>query len=71
MNELRDVKKMTDTERQIESAIEAERRLKNCLIDVENVLKKWNCRVEPVVTISSRGIQMTWGISPLMVVKIQ
>lgn len=70
MNELRDVSKMTDTERQVESAVEAQARSKNCVIDIENVLKRWNCRIEPIVTISSQGIQMSWGISPMMMVKI-
>ena len=71
MNELRDVRKMTDAERQVESAVEAQARSRNCLIDIEGVLKRWNCRIEPVVTISSQGIQTTFGIAPLMVVKIQ
>ena len=71
MNELRDVSKMTDSERQVESAIEADGRAKNCLIDIQNVLKRWNCRIEPIVTISSQGIQTAFGVSPLMVVKIQ
>ena len=71
MNELRDVSKMTDTEKQIENAVDAQRRSQNCLIDVENALKRWNCRIEPVVTISSQGIQMAYGVAPLMVTKIQ
>jgi len=71
MNELRDVSKMTDTEKQIENAVDAQRRSQNCLIDVENALKRWNCRIEPVVTISSQGIKMAYGVAPLMVTKIQ
>lgn len=71
MNELRDMSKMTDSERQVESAVEAQRRSKNCLVDIENVLKRWNCRIEPVITISSQGIQTAFAVAPLMVVKIQ
>ena len=71
MNELREVSKMTDSERQVESAIEAQGRSKNCLIDIENTLKRWNCRIEPVMTISSQGIQTGYGVAPMMVVKIQ
>jgi len=71
MNELRDVKKMTDTERQVESAIEVQRRSKNCLVDIENILKRWNCRIEPVMTLTSQGVQTAYGISPMMAVKIQ
>lgn len=65
MTELRDVSKMTDTERQVESAIDAERRAKNCLIDIEKVLVRWNCRIDPMVTISSQGIQAGFGVIPL------
>ncbi len=68
---MNDISKMTDTERQVESAIESSLRSKNCLIDIENVLKRWNCRIEPVITISSQGIQTAFGVAPLMVVKMQ
>lgn len=71
MNELRDVSKMTDTERQVESAVEAQRRSKNCLVDIENILKRWNCRIEPIVTISSQGIQTAFAVAPMIEVKIQ
>jgi len=71
MVDLRDVKKMTDTERQVESAIEAQARSKNCLIDIQNVLKRWNCRIEPVMTLTSQGVQTAYGIAPLVEVKIQ
>jgi len=71
MNELRDVSKMTDTERQVESAVEAQGRSKNCLIDIEKVLRRWNCRIEPIVTISSQGIQTAFGVAPMTEVKIQ
>lgn len=71
MNELRDVSKMTDSERQVEEAVDAKRRADNCLIGVQNELKKWNCKIEPIMTFSSMGIQANWGIAPMMVVKIQ
>ena len=70
MSGLKDVSKMTDSERQVESAIEAQGRSKNCLIDIENVLKRWNCRIEPIVTISSQGIQTAFGVAPMVGVKI-
>ncbi len=71
MNDLRDVSKMTDTERQVESAVEAQRRSKNCLVDIENVLRRWNCRIEPVMTISFQGIQTSFAVVPGVEVKIQ
>ena len=71
MNELRDVSKMTDTERQVESAVEAQARSRNCFIDIENILKRWNCKIDPVVQISGQGIQTGFGVSPMIEVKIQ
>jgi len=71
MNELREVSKMTDSERQVESAIEVQGRSRNCLIDIENILKRWNCRIEPIVTISSQGIQTGYGVAPMTEVKIR
>lgn len=71
MDGLRDVSKMTDTERQVESAVEAEGRAKNCLVDIERILARWNCRINPMVTVSAQGIQAGFGIVPLMTVKIQ
>jgi hypothetical protein len=71
MNDLRDMSKMTDTERQVESAVEAQRRSKNCLVDIENVLRRWNCRIEPIMTISFQGIQTSFVVVPQVQVKIQ
>ncbi len=71
MNELRDISKMTDAERAVEGAIEIQTRSRNCMIEIENILKRWNCKIEPVITLSSQGIQGNWGITPIMAVKIQ
>ncbi len=71
MNELRDVGKMTDSERAVESAIEVQTRSRNCMIEIEGILKRWNCKIEPVITLSSQGIQPAWGVAPIMAVKIQ
>jgi len=71
MSGLRDMSKMTDSERQVESAIEAQTRSKNCLIDIQNVLKKWNCRIEPMMTLTSQSVQTAYGIAPMVEVKIQ
>jgi len=71
MDDLRDVKKLTEAEKQVELAVDAQRRSKNCLVDVENVLKRWNCRIEPIVQISSKGIQTSFAVAPLITVKMQ
>ena len=70
-NGLKDVSKMTDSERQVESVVDAQRRSKNCLVDIQNLLKRWNCRIEPIVTISSQGIQTAFAVAPMIEVKIQ
>ncbi len=71
MTDLRDVSKMTDTERQVETAVEAQARSRNCLIDIQNVLKRWNCRIDPMVQISGQGIEMGFNVVPIVEVKIQ
>jgi len=71
MNGLKDVSKMTDTERQVESAVEAQARVRNCFIDIEKVLKRWNCKIDPMVQISGQGIQTGFNIVPMVEVKIQ
>lgn len=42
--------------------IDAEVRSRNCLIDIQKILKRWNCGINPIVNIS--GAQgMTCGFS--------
>jgi hypothetical protein len=53
---LKDVSKLTEAEQQIESQIEAKRRTDNCMVDIQNVLKRWNCVIDPVITLSGQGI---------------
>ena len=65
-NELKDVSKMTDTEREIETAVEAQRRANNCLIDIKNVLAKWKCTIDPVIQISGQGIARSYMVVPLV-----
>ena len=55
-SELKDVSKMTDTEREIEIGVEANRRAQNCMIDIKNALNRWKCQIEPMVQISGSGI---------------
>jgi hypothetical protein len=62
---------MTDSERQVEAALDADRRSKNCLVDVQNVLKRWNCVIDPMVMVSTKGVMVSWGVIALMVEKVQ
>jgi len=72
MNGLKDVSKMTDTERRVETAVEGQARVRNCFIDIEKVLKRWSCRIDPMVQISGQsGIQVGFNIVPVVEVKIQ
>lgn len=66
MNELRDVSKMTDTEREIELGIDAQRRANNCMVDIKNALAKWKCTIDPIVQISSQGIGRSYVVIPLV-----
>ncbi len=66
MNELRDISKMTDSEREIELGIDAQRRANNCLVDIKNVLAKWKCTIDPIIQISGQGISRSYAIIPLV-----
>jgi len=66
MNELRDVRKMTDTEKEVELGIDAQRRANNCLVDIKNALAKWRCTIDPIIQISSQGIGRSYVITPLV-----
>ena len=66
-NGLKDVSKMTDTEKEIEIGIEAGRRAQNCMIDIKDVLNKWKCQIEPMIQISGSGIvKGTFMVVPLI-----
>jgi hypothetical protein len=60
-----------DADKQVEAAIDADRRAKNCMVDVQNALKKWNCQIEPILTLTSRGVQGAWAVEPLMIQRVQ
>ncbi len=46
--------------------IDAEVRMKNCWIDIQKILKRWNCQINPVVEISgARGMTCGFNIVPL------
>jgi len=49
----------------VEEAISADLRAKNCLIDVQRILARWNCRINPMVQISGAGITVNFQIVPL------
>ena len=66
MNGLKDVSRMTDTEKEIEIGIDAQRRAENCLVDIKNALKKWSCTIDPIVQISGQGIARSYAVIPLV-----
>lgn len=70
MNNLRDVDKMTESERRVEMEIDAKRRTDNCLVDIRNVLSKWNCKIDPMFQLSSQGVATSYAIVPLITVKM-
>ncbi len=51
----------------VERAIGEKRRCENCLISIQNELKRWNCTIGPVITHTARGVQAGWEIIPLQV----
>ena len=66
MRGLKDVSKMTDTEKEIELGIDAQRRANNCLVDIKNTLNKWKCTIDPVIQISGQGIARSYAVIPLV-----
>ena len=66
MNELRDVSKLTDSERAVELGIDAQRRANNCIVDIKNALAKWKCAIDPILQISGQGIARSYAIIPLV-----
>ncbi len=66
---MRDASKLTEAEKAVEMRLDAERRAQNCKIDIENVLKRWGCQIDPKVQLSSAGIRLAYGIIPQIVVE--
>lgn len=56
---------LPDSERVVQLAVDANIRAKNCGIDIKNALKRWNCRLNPVVEISNLGIKSSFQIIPM------
>ena len=59
---------LTESERIVENRIEAEIRAKNCLLDIQNILHRWNCAINPVVEVSSMGIRGSFQVVAMPVV---
>jgi len=64
--ELKDTSKMTDAERRAELLIDADRRTKNCMVDIENTLKRYGCMLDCIVTISREGVTQKYRVIPLV-----
>lgn len=65
MGELR---QLTDSEKQVEDALDGKRRANNCLMDIKKVLERWNCAINPVILISGKGIAPNFEIIALNVI---
>ena len=62
-------KPKTDSEIAVEMALDAKRRADNCLIDIKKILDRWGCRINPIVSVSGRGISANFEVVPLETVK--
>ena len=49
----------------VEEAISADLRAKNCLVDIQKILVRWNCRINPMIEISGMGIKCNFQVVPL------
>lgn len=58
--------KMTDTEKEIDLGIDAQRRANNCLVDIKNALAKWKCTIDPIMQISGQRISSSFAVIPLV-----
>ena len=60
----------TEMEKQIRLGMEAERnakiRAENCMVEIKAALKKWNCIIDPVIQLSSKGIAPNFMVVPKM-----
>lgn len=59
------VRILNEVDNSVETVMEEKRRSENCMVDIQNVLKRWRCAINPMVTISGRGIQPNFEIVPL------
>lgn len=56
----------------VEQAIEANRRAQNCLLAIQNELRRYQCMIEPLISISGSGkMQGNWAVIPLAVITPQ
>jgi len=60
----------TESEMQVEMAIDAKRRADNCMVDVRNALKRWNCKIDPMIQISGHGISSNFAVVPLTTIMV-
>ena len=59
----------TEQERMIRlelaDAKNAQIRSQNCMIEVKAALQKWNCIIDPLVSISGKGVNLNWAVVPI------
>lgn len=61
-----DVGKEAEITREVEIAKDAQMRANNCMVDIKNALKKWNCQIDPILQFSGQGIQRSYAVIPLV-----
>jgi hypothetical protein len=58
-------KKIIGISTSVETVLEAQRRVTNCNLDIQNALKRWNCTIGPRILLSARMPEFGWEIIPL------
>jgi len=66
MNDNDKILRSINPQAEVELGIDAKRRADNCMVDIQNALKKWKCVIDPVVQISGSGISRSYAIIPLV-----
>jgi hypothetical protein len=67
MSDNEKVKAAIDPMAEVERGMDAKRRADNCLIDIQNVLKRCMCVIDPRIEISSStGVKSSFAIVPLV-----
>lgn len=62
-----DIRAAVDPLAEVGIGMDAKRRADNCLIDVQNALKRWMCVIDPRIEISgSTGVKPSYAIVPLV-----
>ena len=56
------------TDKIVEEAISSDIRAKNCLVDIQNALKRWGCRINPIIELSGMGMKTNFQVVPMQII---